>query len=297
MPNRRADQSGLAVDAAADSLLRYQLAQELAESCPAELGQEIALVGSAARGDAGADSEVEIEFWSLTVPSLRARLDWVIAIGATDISVAADPADEAAHWFNFRYRGVWIAARWRRIDSLVESLQAILGGRIVDHARLIAAWAVAHAVPLRSLGLIGRLQAELAAYPQVVQARVIESATGPWSLPSVIDTRWSLARRRERLALADHLVDDVHNALRVLFAINRRWEPDWKWLRASAADLSVQPPRLFERIDGALTAAELESAVETSLTLVLETLHLVQPPLDVRRARNTVQASLDARPA
>ncbi len=50
-------------DATAASRLRLDLAQRLTDVCPAELGQEIALTGSAARGRADDFSDIELNLW------------------------------------------------------------------------------------------------------------------------------------------------------------------------------------------------------------------------------------------
>ncbi len=69
-----------------------------------------------------------------------------------------------------------------------------------------------------------------------------------------MEARFALIRRNEILGLHERLVRDVHNVLRILFAINRQWEPDWKWARAATGELSIKPDRLAERINAIFMA-------------------------------------------
>ena len=71
------------------------------------------------------------------------------------------------------------------------------------------------------------------------------------------------------------VVGDVGSVLRILCALNRQWEPDWKWLRERTETFDVAPERLPERIDGIFSSQSAERAVELCLELVLDTLRLI----------------------
>ena len=73
-----------------------------------------------------------------------------------------------------------------------------------------------------------------------------------------------------RLPLSQLLAADMENVLRVLFAVNRTWEPSWKRLPTLVAPLALKPDRLAERIDEALVESSLRKARE----LVRDTLAL-----------------------
>jgi hypothetical protein len=69
-----------------------------------------------------------------------------------------------------------------------------------------------------------------------------------WSSPYTTITRWLPIRRDQPLALAMDLLSDVQGILRLLFALNRQWEPDWKWIAALARRLQHKPDQLVERV-------------------------------------------------
>jgi len=274
------------------SRIRYELARELAERCPPELGREIAVTGSVARGLADNDSDIELNFWVETLPSPEKRAEWLRSIGATGVVLDPEPERDGSIWAMGRYRGVWLEPGWQTIETLETILDGILTGQVIDHPRLILAEIVAHAVAVRTGGLLARWQERLAHYPDIVQERLIAAAARRWT-PAPF--RWALVRRGERLALAERLVWDVHNILRILFALNRQWEPDWKWARQMSKQLAIKPERLAERIDEIFSTPDAERSVEACHRLVLDTLALVPPPHDVSATVAAVQESLRAR--
>ncbi len=114
----------------------------------------------------------------------------------------------------------------------------------------------------------------------------------PWQFAY---TYWELARRGDRLPLAGRLVEDVERVLRILFTLNRRWEPSWKRIEFETRDLAIKPNRLTERIDEIFSTGNSENSVELCLQLVIDTLELIPPPHDVSYALASVREALRAR--
>lgn len=54
----------------------------------------------------------------------------------------------------------------------------------------------------------------------------------------------------EHLALTNQLLADIGILLRILFAINQQWEPDWKWFQ-------LEVERLTIKLKGSLSEAML----------------------------------------
>ena len=81
-------------------------------------------------------------------------------------------------------------------------------------------------------------------------------AIGDWTEQTPRGIR-GLLRAGGRLELTKHLVDDLDNVLRIVFALNRAWQPDWKRLPELVAPLAVKPDRLAERIDEALLTVDI----------------------------------------
>jgi predicted nucleotidyltransferase len=94
---------------------------------------------------------------------------------------------------------------------------------------------------------------------------------------------WTRARIETR-----QLADDLENVLRIVFALNREWQPGWKRLPESVAPLAIKPERLAERVDKALLASDLVRA----RALVRDTLALAPDLPRVVQARELTAAIL-----
>jgi hypothetical protein len=270
---------------------RYNLACELARLCPPSLGQEIALTGSASLGLSDEHSDIELNFWTDALPAPDERAHWLRKAGATDITIDQAPIEDGSFWVTCHFQGVWIEAGWQEIDAQEALLRAILAGEVTEHARLMLAFIIQHAVSLRSSGLLAHWQQRLTHYPDRLQARLIEEASELWNFPHLLASWWVLPQRDERLRLHAILVRELHNALRILFALNRQWEPEWKWIAPLTSRLALQPDQLAERINEVFSSPPAE-ALRRCLQLIYETLLLVPAPHNVSRALATLEDSL-----
>ncbi len=271
---------------------RYELAVALVESCPLALARAIALTGSVARGTADEASDVELNCWVEELPSADARISWLRAAGASDVLLDADAIADGSLWATCRVGRTWIEIGWQTVAAQDALLSAIRAGQVMDRGRLVIASILAQAVALRDADLIAHWQQALADYPAVLQARLISAATEVWTFPHLLAARWALVQREDQFALAQRLVGGVQDALRILYAINRRWEPYEKWTAMTIETLPIKPDHLAARIDAVFVAPHPAERLAVCLTLLRDTLTLVPPPYDVTRAIATIDASL-----
>lgn len=273
-------------------MLRLGIAQELADLCPAALGEEILLAGSVAHGRADAYSDIEQVFYMSALPSLEDRDTWLKHIGAEGILHDEEPLHDHSLWSTFRFRGVWIEAGWQVISQHDQWLRQIVAGQILEHSLLILAEMTNTAQPVRSQGWLAHWQQALAHYPELLQARLVKDALEPWRFPNLLAARWACAAREDSLALTERLVRDVHGILRILFALNRQWEPEWKWLKDITPSLSLQPKSLLERLEAIFSADPPARRVASCFQLIQETLELIPVAIDAEQARLAVRQSL-----
>jgi hypothetical protein len=276
------------------SVAGYRLAADLAAACPTALGEEIALTGSVARGEADEDSDVEIVFWAAAMPPADARAAWLAAIGAEQVMLDDGPMPGGSLWATFRWRGVWIEGGWQAFSDVDAELRAILTAEAIGHFRVLLASILLEALPLRTTGHLAAWQARLDRYPDLLAERIIAANTQVWQLPHAVQGRWALCRRGELFSLAERLTWDVYNVLRVLFALNRTWEPDWKWLGLATEGLAIKPERLAERIHFVFSCVDPYGRVTACQELIRDTLALVPESPGIRRARATIDDSLHA---
>ncbi len=273
--------SALPSDATAASRKRYEVARDIIASCPPELGREIALTGSAARGIADDFSEVEINVWVDLPVASSAWRGWLETAGATDIGESFLDESDGGTWTTCSFGGVWLEIGWIDIAVFDRMLHLLLAGEYIGHDKLCLGWIVSHAVPLRTDGLLARWQEEVKRYPASLPARIIADQTSVWSDPHVYGVRLGLAARGQRFGLAMRLQWDIQNILRVLWAINHRWDQDWKWTDERSLDMPIKPIRLSSRIDEIFTMHDPHASVLAAFRLIEETLALVPTEYDV----------------
>lgn len=279
----------------AASAERLTLAREIVRSCPEELGSEIALTGSAARGMADEDSDIELNLWTKTLPDATRRGDWLRSI-AEEVTLDTNTMGfDGSVWSICRVRGVWVEVGWGTVERTSRCVEELVSAQTSAHRDMVFGSILSKAVPLRSGGHIERWQEALRQYPEELRARIIRENTSAWSDPHVPGVRWALARRNARMALAQRLIWDMQNVLAVLFALNRTWEPDFKWTDERSLALPVKPDRLSERINEVFVLTDPEKSIVTAFELILDTLDLAAGEFDVSVARSSVVEALEGR--
>lgn len=272
---------------------RYHVAQELAELCPPTLGQEISITGSVSKGLADDFSDIEQVFYVQKLPDIQERDRWLKQIGAKGILHDDVAIEDGSIWSTFRFHDMWVEAGWQTYSQQEKLLRDILAGRILDHPRLILAEITAHALPLRSEGSLSRWQQQLAHYPPHLAHHLVAEATELWKFPHLLTARWALLHRDEPWRLAEILVRETHNILRILFAVNHQWEPEWKWIRQATATLATKPNHLMERIEMIWSSEAAAQRLTACFQLIHDTLALLPPHYNVADALSTVCESLD----
>jgi hypothetical protein len=89
------------------------------------------------------------------------------------------------------------------------------------------------------------------------------------------------------------MVDDAVRVLRMVYAINRVWQPTTKRVAARAEQLGVKPERLAERIEEALTEPDPLRALIIMTQLQLDTVALAPSGPNVERARAWLAEGLE----
>ena len=270
-------------DATPLSRQHARLMAELVRDCPKELGREIYLYGSVAKGYADRFSDVEVTFLVDEVQEASVYEAWLRSVGAT-----VDPATMAwggGHTTKSWVEGLFVEAAWRPPDALGEVVENVARAATTDH------WDLVTDTPQLRVW-----QGVLSSYPEALQAALIGDAARflaePHGYPLSLVNAFKLAERGAAMDLSGELTWAVERALRIVFAANRQWEPDYKWLKYEARRLEVQPERLLGRVDDVFMLPGLRERVVTCLQLLLDVLELVPGHLDVSREIAHVSAAM-----
>jgi hypothetical protein len=228
----------------------------LAERLPDGV-EDVVLTGSTSRGVADELSDIE-----LLVVSDPAGDN--LPLDGLD---TWSPGVEGAQWFGGFFEGEFAELIWWTPAYVEERVRAIAAGEIVDRARIKAAEAIVNGVSLRGDGH-ARWAAQLATYPDGLAEKIVADAAADFRETDA--QIQSVQRPGDSLALAGRVIDYAEALLRIVFALNREWEPGWKRLAARLEPLECKPEQLAERIDEAVRTFDLEALRE----LAAETLAL-----------------------
>jgi predicted nucleotidyltransferase len=260
------------------------LAQRIADAFGPDV-VEVVLTGSVSRGVADEVSDVEMLVVTSEPISLDDAYELARGAGLDGLDTWGAQGLPAKRVSGYLEGEPFELIIWPRAFA-EEEFEAVLGGKLSSSAD-----ALAHGVSLRTSGLLADWQARLRDYPEELAAARIEEAALPWGgfTPAGLLT---VIRPGERLSLLEWMFDGALRVLRIVYAVNRVWEPTTKRLAARVEVLAVKPERLAERITEALTEPDPRRALATLTELQLETVRLAPSGPNIDRARTWLAEGL-----
>ena len=261
------------------------IAEQICAALP-PAAEEVVLTGSVSRGVADEVSDIEMLVVTAEQLELAECFEHARNAGLEGIDTWGPQSTAASRVFGY-YEGVPIETVWWSRDHAEASVDALVAGEASS-----AADALVNGIALRTIGLLEDWQERLSTYPEDVASARIEAAALTWGgyAPAGLLT---VARPGERLALVERLLDDAARVLRIVYALNRLWEPTTKRLAARAQPLAVKPDRLAERIEEAPTDPDALHAMLVMSRLQAEVLALAPSGPNVDRARRWVHEAID----
>jgi hypothetical protein len=258
------------------SVLRA-VAQDVTDALPPTV-EEVVLTGSVSRGVADDVSDIELLLVTEAEPDLDDCFALAAACGLTDLGTWGRQGVPTKRVSGDR-DGVPIELIWwgrAHADAAVDAV-------FVDDLSSTAD-ALANGIALRTSGLLAEWQERLAHYPEELALQRIEDAALTWGGFAAAGLL-TIARPGERLALVERMVDDASRVVRIVFALNRVWQPTLKRLAGRAATLTRKPDRLAERIEQALTEPRPHRALLLMTELQVDTVALAPSAPNIDRAR------------
>jgi hypothetical protein len=246
----------------------------------------VVLTGSVSRGVADEVSDIEMLVVTSEQLELAECFEHARAAGLEGLDSWGVQGTEISRVFGY-LDGVPVELVWWSRDHA-----EITVGGLLDGQPSSAADALANGVALRTVGLLETWQERLREYPEELAAARIEEAALTWGgyAPAGMLT---ITRPGERLALVERLLDDVLRVLRIVYALNRTWEPTTKRLAARVEELPVRPERLAERIEETLSEPNPFRAALVLSELQADTLALAPSGPNVDRARRWVSEAIE----
>jgi hypothetical protein len=268
------------VTATARSVELRAVAQGIADALPSTV-EEVVLTGSVSRGVADDISDIEMLIVTQGEVDLGDCFLLAAACGVVDLGTWGEQDTPTKRVSGYRDAVPVELIWWSRAyaDSAVDS--------IFTGALAASADAIANGLALRTSGLLAQWQERLRHYPDELAATQIEAAALKWGGFHAAGLL-TLVRPGERLALLEWMVDDAARVVRIVFAVNRVWQPTLKRIVDRTATLTHKPERLAERIAEALTEPDPRRALLVMAQLQAETLALAPDGPNVDRARKWI---------
>jgi predicted nucleotidyltransferase len=265
------------VTATVRSVELLSIAQAIADALPAT-AEEVVLTGSVSRGVADAISDIEMLIVTQGELELEECFSLADTCGLTDLGTWGQQGGPTKRVSGYR-DGAPIELIWWSRAHAESAIDAIFADDLSATAD-----ALANGVALRTSGLLAQWQERLRHYPDELAGARIEDAALKWGGFHAAGLL-TLLRPRERLALLEWMVDDAVRVVRIVFALNRVWQPTLKRVADRTATLAQKPERLAERIDEALTEPDPRRALLVMIELQTDTLALAPDGPMVNRAR------------
>jgi hypothetical protein len=265
------------MSATVQTLRLRSIAQAIEAALPAAI-DEVVVTGSVSRGVADDVSDIEILIVTPEQLELEDCFLLAAACGLTDLGTWGLQGVPTKRVSGYR-DGVPVELIWWSRAHAESAVDAVFTGELSSTAD-----ALANGVALRTSGLLAQWQERLRSYPDELAAARIEDAALTWGgfAPAGLLT---IIRPGERLALVERMVDDASRVVRIVFALNRVWQPTLKRLADRAAALPRKPDRLAERIEEALTEPDPLRAVLAMTRLQADTAALAPDGPNIVRAR------------
>ena len=254
------------------------IAQAIADALPPTV-EEVVVTGSVSRGVADDISDIEMLIVTQSELDLEDCFSLAAACGLTDLGTWGPQGVPTKRVSGYRH-GIPLELIWWSQAYAETALDAIFAGDPSTTAD-----AIANGVALRTSRLLAHWQERLSHYPDDLAGAHIEDAALTWGgfTPAGLLT---IARPGERLALLERMVDDASRVVRIVFALNRVWQPTLKRLADRTAALDLKPERLAERIEEALTEPAAHRALLVLTELQTETVALAPDGPNINRARD-----------
>jgi predicted nucleotidyltransferase len=253
------------------------VAQAIADAFP-ETVEEVVLTGSVSRGVADDVSDIEMLVVTERPLELAECYALAAACGLSDLGTWGAQGVPTKRVSGYR-DGVPIELIWWSREHAARSVDSIFVGELPSSAD-----ALANGIALRTSGLLATWRKRLRHYPEELAAERIEDAALTWGGFAAAGLL-TIIRPGERLALVERMVDDATRVVRMVFALNRVWQPTMKRLAARTAALPIKPDRLAERIEEALTEPDPRRALLLMTELQAETVALAPDGPNIVRAR------------
>jgi hypothetical protein len=267
------------------------VALEMLQKTNLELAEEVALMGSASRGQADEFSDLELCFFLPVIPHEDEQKVLLDTLGVTDIVFNSEPLVDGSIWAAGMQGAVPVDIGWQSFEHQELAIEKVFKGETTDHWLLMSMGGLLNCFSLREGKYLLKWKQELSKYPEDLKLKLINKALETWFYKNTVLNRLASAKRHEMLNFYTMVTGDINQLLRIIFALNNSWEPNWKWALNYVNDLQIKPADLTLKIFQILREEPLQG-VDLYYNLVLEVLELTKSVTNVEGQLSNVFEAL-----
>jgi hypothetical protein len=246
-------------NASLDSHRLLAVAQAVIKQCPQVLYDEVAITGSVSRGQADHLSDVEVIFFVEQIQARTIYEQWMESLDEYDSTIPTRTSGESDEFYVLEcyVKGIEVGILWMTWNWLDKTLTQIVEDPL--RTDLVMAWVINHLVPIGKDKRLSSFKRRAKTYPDETRQIIIEA---------------HLAHSRKMLAVP-HILFAINSSIRgsiydwrrrqfygiegwisLLFAFNRHWLVDTKWLAPACSTMKYIPENFIERLNALLTTSD-----------------------------------------
>lgn len=249
-------------------------AKRCAANIPRSLGS-ISISGSVSYGRANEYSDIEIDLVGREIPARKEIEEIITDIGGKEIVLEDEFEKDGALVSEFIWEDLEFEFVWTTFENILNAINPILEAKSTDHEKLVYIWTINRSIILRDEEVrLKNIKDSVFEYPKGLSEKIIRT-----NLKNRMTSRYGIQSaigRKEAFILSERRNELLKSIFRIIFALNKKWEPYWKWVMTELDDIQMKPKDTKERIRTVLASDMLKEDNWIELfELYKETLDLI----------------------
>jgi len=254
------------------SIELLEVAKKITGEATNEVASEISVSGSVSLGYADSYSDLEMDFLNNITPSQDLRQDWLQKVGATKIYFREEPEDDGAEVVEFIFGVYKVEIVWQTYSNLEKVIKDVYELKTHDHESFVYMWSINKSLILKGDYKLDEYKNKVKEYPTGLRVTLTEVTLRKWL--TTPDEREAALVRKQYFLLNEIILSDIKGSLRILFAINEKWEPYRKWTNIEISKLLYKPAIDLNEV--ILSFSNPKESLLLNYRFALEVLALVQ---------------------
>lgn len=206
---------------------------------------------------------------------------WFGEINAEETKIKSKPLIDGSTRTRFMYKNIKVIVYWHTYNNLSEFLQRIFTYELLEHEAFLRIWELSNSKTLKSTGKLDILMNQIKDYPPSLSNMVIAKTLNEW--PKPIDKRIDLLYKSDSFDKLTKLsIEDIKFIIRLLYAVNCRWDAPWKLVEKETNLMNIKPYNFINKMNEIIVNFNNPAlALIQNYKLSIEVLDVIQSNSDI----------------